>query len=220
MIDYERDGALHLVTLANGPNMIDPDFQKRLLEVLDEIEGNCEGDAAMILTGQEKAFCTGLNVEVVMSLEGDARTQFSARMMEMMQRLLLLPIPTVAAINGHAFAAGAFLALAADYRVMREDRGFFCISEVDVGVPIGAPMMGLLQAKATPQVARDAVLTGRRYGGADAVAAGLVDTATSESELLPGARKQAEALASKGRRIFGTLKAQLNASVAAGFTVD
>ena len=53
----------------------------------------------------------------------------------------------VAAVNGHAFAAGAFLAMACDFRLMRADRGWICISEIDVGVPIGAPMMGILRAK-------------------------------------------------------------------------
>ena len=217
MIDHERDGAIHVVTLDDGPNTIYPEWQARMIEILDAVEADCEGEAGLVLTGTGKFFCSGLNVEVVMSLEGEAREKFGRSMMEIYGRLVTLPVPTVAAINGHAFAAGAFLALTADYRIMREDRGWFCVSEVDVGVPIGHPMMNLLKAKTSPEVARDAVLTGHRYPGAEALAAGITDAVTSEAALLDDAKAQAESLASKGRQIFGTLKKQLYQDVAEVF---
>ncbi|MAE94465.1 MAG: enoyl-CoA hydratase [Deltaproteobacteria bacterium] len=204
----------------HGPNMIDPPWQARMLEVLDTVEADCEGDAGLVLTGQGKFFSNGLNVEVIMGLEGEDRVRFGASMSQIIGRLLLLPVPTVAAINGHAFAAGAFLALACDYRLMREDRGWICVSEVDAGVPIGEPMMNLLKAKVPPETARDAVLTGKRYGADDAIAAGLADGKASEIGLLGEARKLAENLASKERRIFKTLKRQLHADVGAGFGLE
>lgn len=220
MIDLKRDGELSVVTLNNGPNMIEPAWQSRMLEVLDTVEADCEGDAGLVLTGEGKFFCNGLNVEVVMALEGDERTRFGAAMMEIMGRLLLLPVPTVAAVNGHAFAAGAFLSLACDYRIMREDRGWICISEVDAGVPIGAPMTNLLKAKVSPQTARDAVLSGKRYAADDAIAAGFADGKAAEAELLSEAKKLASSLASKQRRIFKTLKRQLYADVGKGFGIE
>ena len=217
MIKHERDGAIHVVTMDNGPNMVDPDFQARLLEVLDAVEADSEGEAGMVLTGTGKFFNSGLHVEVVMGLEGDAAALFSRSMSQIMKRLLLLPVPTVAALNGHAFAAGAFIALGCDYRVMRADRGWFCISEVDVGVPIGPPMTNLLKSKVSPQVARDAILSGHRYTAEEAVAAGLADAMASEEELLGKAKEMAAALATKERGIFGKLKQTLNASAAAAY---
>ncbi|MEM9174765.1 MAG: enoyl-CoA hydratase/isomerase family protein [Myxococcota bacterium] len=214
MIDHVRDGALHLVTLDDGPNTIYPEWQARMLEVLDAVEADCEGEAGLVLTGTGKFFCSGLDVEVVMGLEGDARARFGQAMMEIYGRLVTLPVPTVAAINGHAFAAGAFLALACDYRIMREDRGWFCVSEVDVGVPIGLPMMNLLKRKTSPQVARDAVLSGHRYTGDEAVAAGIADAVTTEAALQEDARAKALSLASKERSIFGTVKKQLYKDIA------
>jgi enoyl-CoA hydratase/carnithine racemase len=217
MIQLDRDGEVHVVTMNHGQNVVDPAWQARMLEVLDAVEADCEGNAGLVLTGEGKFFSNGLNVQVVMGLEGEERSQFGARMMEIMRRLLLLPVPTVAAVNGHAFAAGAFLALACDYRLMREDRGWICVSEVDVGVPIGTPMMNLLRSKVTPQVARDAVLSGRRYAADDAIAAGLADGKAAEGDLLAEATKLARSLASKERRIFKTLKRTLYQEVGAGF---
>ncbi len=217
MIDHTRDGAIHIVTLNAGPNVINPDWQTRMLEVLEIVENDCEGEAGLVLTGEGKFFSNGLDVPVVMSLKGDDAARFSANMGQIMTRLLLLPMPTVAAVNGHAFAAGAFLALACDYRVMREDRGWISISEVDAGVPIGAPMMGLLRDKLPPATARDAVLTGKRYTADDAIVAGFADGKASEDTLLAEAKKLAETIATKERRIFKTLKRSLYADVAKGF---
>jgi enoyl-CoA hydratase/carnithine racemase len=219
MIELRRDGEVHVVTLDNGPNMIDPAWQARMLEELDAVEADCDGDAGLVLTGAGKFFSNGLNVEVVMGLQGEDMARFGAKMGQIMGRLLLLPIPTVAAVNGHAFAAGAFLALACDYRLMREDRGWICISEVDAGVPIGAPMMTLLKGKVSAHTARDAVLTGKRYAADDAIAAGFADGKAAEADLLADAKKLASSMASKQRRIFKTLKRQLYADIGAGFGV-
>ncbi len=218
MIDHKREGDLHIVTLNDGANMVTPAWQTRFIEILDAVEADSDGNAGLVLTGTEKFFCSGLNVEVVMSLESDARALFSQSMMKLMHKLIRLPIPTVAAINGHAFAAGAFLALACDYRIMREDRGWFCISEVDVGVPIGEAMMSLLKAKVSPQTARESVLTGKRYVADEAIAAGLADEKASEGELMGRAQALAGELATKERKIFSTLKHQLYADVAKGFS--
>ena len=141
-------------------------------------------------------------------------------MYEIYRRLLLLPIPTVAALNGHAFAAGAFIALACDYRLMREDRGWFCISEVDVGVPVDTATMQLLRAKLPPAAARDALLTGKRYTAAEAIAAGIADGEASEGDLLTRAIALAASLAVKERSIFTTLKRNLYGDVGAALTMD
>ena len=81
-------------------------------------------------------------------------------------------MPTIAALQGHTFAAGALLALANDVRIMREDRGFFCLPEVDISIPFAPGMSALIQSKLSPDTAQEAMLTGRRYGGVDALEAG------------------------------------------------
>jgi enoyl-CoA hydratase/carnithine racemase len=220
MIELTKDGDVHVITMNNGPNVIEPDWQARMIEVLDAVEADCQDNAGLVLTGKEKFFSNGLNVEIVMGLSSDALQSFGTRMYEIYRRLLLLPIPTVAALNGHAFAAGAFIALACDYRLMREDRGWFCISEVDVGVPVDTATMQLLSAKLPPATARDALLTGKRYTAAEAIAAGIADGKAPEGDLLTTAISLAATLAVKERGIFTTLKRNLYGDVGAALTMD
>ena len=204
MIEYAKDGDLHLVTMQ--ASTICPQWQRDMLDALDRVEADCGKGAALVLTGVDKSFCNGLNLEEVMKLTPEQMKPFAENMNKIHSRLLLLPCPTVAAMNGHAFAAGAFMALSLDYRIMREDRGWFCISEVDVGVPIPAAMMGILRGKLSPNTARDALLTGKRYTADEAIAAGIADGKASVDGLLDNAKELASQLATKEPGIFGTLK--------------
>ena len=131
------------------------------------------------------------------------------------RRLVTFPVATVAAMNGHAFAGGAMLALACDQRVMRSGRGFFCLPEVDINIPFTPGMSKLVQAKLTPSVAYEAMLTGRRFSAEEAHAAGFVDAVGSEDEVLPMAVERAQALAGKTRTTVATIKERMYDDVAA-----
>jgi enoyl-CoA hydratase/carnithine racemase len=160
----------------------------------------------MVIIGEEKFFSNGLNLEVLSKLNNDGWATFAKNMSEIHRRMLILPFPTVAAVNGHAFAGGAFIAMSCDYRIMREDRGWICISEVDAGVPVSDPMMDILRGKLPPATVRDAILTGKRYTADEAIAAGFADGKASLEDLLDRAKSLAVSLATKEPGIFANLK--------------
>ncbi len=120
--------------------------------------------------------------------------------------MLALPIPTVAAMNGHSFAGGGMFALAHDYRVMRADRGFFCLPEVDIQLPLAPGMQALIGAKLDAATRRDLILSGRRIGGGEAAALRVVDESVPAGEVLSAAVARAAALANKSRATYGALK--------------
>jgi enoyl-CoA hydratase/carnithine racemase len=101
------------------------------------------------------------------------------------------------------------LALAHDERVMRADRGFFCLPEADIGIPFTPGMTALIAARLSSRAAHDAMITGRRYGGGDAVAAGIVDEAVDFEQVLPRAIERAAALAGKDPTTMATIKQRL-----------
>jgi enoyl-CoA hydratase/carnithine racemase len=209
VIEHTCDGDVHRLVMRDGENLFDPDFFRLLHQRLDAVEAEGRGDSALVLTGEGKYFSNGLNLPVIGKLDREVLSAFGLELMRTMGRLVVFPLPTVAAVNGHAFAGGALLAAACDYRVMRQDRGWLCMAEVDVGVPIDPALMALLEAKLTPSTLRTSVLEARRFTGPEALAAGWVDAVAPEAEVLAVATKRAAELSSKGRQIFASIKRSL-----------
>ncbi len=220
MIDLRRDGDVFVLTMQSGENRFNRPFLDALNGALETIEST-SGPAALVTTGGDpKFYSNGLDLAW---LGGDGQAEagsFIGDLLRFFGRLVGLPVPTVAAINGHAFAAGGMMALAHDFRVMRADRGFFCLPEVDIRLPLAAGMTALIKERLAPAVFRDAILTGARIGGADACARGIVEDAVAAEEVLPTAIARAAALAGKDRQIYGTLKRGMYAELLAVLSGD
>ena len=91
MIELEKDGNIHVATMNNKENMISPQWQDRMLEILDIVESDCAAGAAMVLIGEDKFFCNGLDLETVMDLDQPDSEEFGRKMREI-HRLSLIHI--------------------------------------------------------------------------------------------------------------------------------
>jgi len=206
MIDLTREGDVFVLTMRADDNRFNPMFLRALNEALDTVE-QAEGPAALVTTGgTEKFYSNGLDLDW---LGGEGRADagtFVDALLRCFARLLILPVPTVAAINGHAFAAGGMMTLAHDYRIMREDRGYFCLPEIDLQLPLAPGMTALIVTKLTTRTVRDTVLTGARIGGREAAEREIVDEAVAGPDVLPRALALAASLASKASPTYGALK--------------
>ena len=141
-------------------------------------------------------------------------------MQSLFSRILTFPLPTVAAINGHAFGAGSMLSVAHDYRFMRNDRGYFCFPEVDINIPFTPGMAALIQAKLLPQTAVTAMTTGHRYGGEEAHAAGIVDGTAPETDLVGAAVDRVKPILGKDQGTLGAIKTTMYAAVTEALRVE
>jgi len=207
VIELERDGEVFVLRMKGGENRINQPFLDELDSALDEVEAS-EGDAALITTGEGKFYSNGLDLAWAAGRSADEVRQAMAGMHALFARLLTFPMATVAAVNGHAFAAGAMLALAHDFRVMRADRGYVCFPEIDLatGLPLTPGMYALLTARLPPAIANEALITGQRYTGGEAVARQMVHEALPEADVLPRAIDLARGLANKHRASMAALK--------------
>jgi enoyl-CoA hydratase/carnithine racemase len=208
-----RTGDVFVLNIGETENRFHPDWIKAVVACLDEVAA-AEGPRALVTSATGKFWSNGLDLEWLQAHAGDFFS-YASTVHEMLARMLELPVPAVAAIQGHAFAAGAMFALAHDVRVMRADRGFFCLPEVDINIPFTPAMSALIQSRLAPQVAHELMTTGRRLGGEQAVAYAVADAATAEDRVLPAAIEQAAALTGKAGPTLGTIKARMYAPVIA-----
>ena len=217
MADLKRHGAVFVLTLGDDENRFHPDRLTAINAALDEVEAT-EGPKAVVTTGEGKFYSNGLDLDY-MAANPDAAESNLAEVHALFARVLAFPAPIVAAVQGHAFAAGAMLTLAHDFIVMRADRGYFCLPEVDLGIPFTAGMNALIRSRLPIATAHEVMTTARRYGGEDARAAGIVAATAGEGEVVDAAVARAEALAAKAGAVFGAIKARLYAEVTAELKV-
>jgi len=200
-ITLTHEGAVAVLTWNEGENRINLDSLARLNELLDELE-KVDGPLAVVLTGTGKFFCNGLDL----GRFADKRDEFVATLHALEQfigRLLVFPAYTVAAINGHAFAGGALVSCAFDYRVMREDRGYWCMNEAEIGLALDERLWSILTNRLPRATATVAATTARRFTGPDALRFGIVEATASEDDVLAHALEVAESMTKLDRPTLG-----------------
>lgn len=209
MPSLDRQENVFILDLGDGENRFHPDWIGAVGAALAEVE-KAEGPRALVTAATGKFYSNGLDLEWLFA-NADAYHDYVVSVHELFARLLSLPVVTVAALQGHTFAAGAMFSLAHDFRVMRADRGYWCLPEADIDIPFTPGMAALIQSRLAPRTAHEAMVTARRYGGADAEAAGIVDRAAPEEAVRSTALELARAQVGKAGDTLGTIKARMYA---------
>ncbi|TQV94321.1 hypothetical protein V2A60_002643 [Cordyceps javanica] len=199
---------VYLLTWNSPPdNRLTTTFCKALLAALDILEFGDYAPGVVVTTSAiAKSYSNGFDLEHTLA----NRDEFFPFFYGLWVRFLTYPMPTVALMNGHGYAAGLMLAMAHDYRLAPTPRGFFCLPELTYGLPLTPAMAALFRHKlASPAAVRllaleAAQLTGQQLvdaGAADALAAGPDDAWA----FIEG-RKLAEKAKSG---VYGTIKAEV-----------
>jgi enoyl-CoA hydratase/carnithine racemase len=216
-ISLNYDEKIAVLDLGEDENRFSPEFLDEIGAHLDEIVG--AGAQGLVTTASGKFYTNGLDLDWL-TAHGDQTQWYVGRVQAMLAKVLTLPIPTAAAVVGHAFGAGAMLALAHDFRVMRADRGFFCLPEVDIRIPFTPGMAALIQSKLTSQAAVASMTTGRRFGGDDAASVGIVDAVAAEGAITAAAVDVLRPLDGKDPGTLGAIKQTMFGPAAQALTVS
>lgn len=204
----DRQGPVWIVRMCAGENLINAPMLDALDRALDAIEGDHEGDAALVITGEGKFYSTGFDPAAL--AQPELAADIVERAIRLCARLLSFPVPSCAAVNGHAFGIGGMIALSQDFRVMRADRGYLCFPELALGYPLHPGMYALLAHRIPLALLSELLLAGARLGGARAHAERVVDEAASETEVLARAVERARSLASAQRGLYAEFKRHLH----------
>jgi enoyl-CoA hydratase/carnithine racemase len=223
LVDYRLDEHVALVTMASGENRFNPEFLDALSGVLDAVENETDATTLVVHSAHEKIWSNGIDLEWLAPVlqQNDLATvkQFFYQLNQTFRRLVTYPLVTIAAISGHAFAGGAIFSCAFDFRWMRSDRGFFCLPEVDLGMPFLPGMNALLRRAVPEPMLREMQLTGVRLTAEMCRAHNIVQQALPQERLLDETMQFAQ-LQNKRRPVVAHLKKQLNLSVLHAIDVE
>ena len=155
----ERRGHVAVVTMTTNPvNAQNRAFFADLHEAFDRLERD-HPESPVVLTGTGTRFSAGLDLgEHFPLFAGDpaAVAAWFGDYRATNMRLFTYPRPTVAAVNGHAFAGGLITAAVCDYRVAVDGGARFGLNEVPIGIPMPAVYVRMLAyAWGEPVAARD-----------------------------------------------------------------
>jgi enoyl-CoA hydratase/carnithine racemase len=204
VIELDQDGSVFVLRMRSGENRFNLEWLDAVNAALDRVEAT-DGPCALVTTGEAKFYSNGMDLDWL-ATEPHRAADYLRAIYRLLGRVLSFPAITVAAVNGHAFGGGALLAVAHDFAVMREDRGYWCMPEADLGLPLTPEYVSLITARLPGRTTHEALVTGRRYGGPDALAAGIVQQTAAEDQLVPQAIKIAADLAAKDRRTLAEHK--------------
>ncbi|XP_010450038.1 PREDICTED: enoyl-CoA delta isomerase 3 [Camelina sativa] len=186
MCTLEKRGDLFLLTLTgDDEHRFHPDTIASVLSLFEQAKAQSTKGSVLITTGHGKFFSNGFDLAWAQSAGSGAierMHQMVKSFKTVIAALLDLPMPTIAALNGHAAASGLMFALSHDYVFMRKDRGVLYMSELDIGLPVPDYFSELVVAKVGSGIARrELLLSGKKLKGEEAVALGIVDSAAHDS---------------------------------------
>jgi enoyl-CoA hydratase/carnithine racemase len=215
-VEYTLDEKVAIVTMNDGENRFNLPFLEDFLTILDIIEDDTDANSLIVTSAHEKIFCNGIDLDWLLPFikknNMDTAKAFFYTMMKLFKRILLYPMPTIAAISGHVFAGGAIMSCAFDFRFMRSDRGFFSFPEVDLGIPFLPGMLTIIKKTIPMYKFEEMQYSGKRATAEECEAHHIVMKSCHMDDLMNEALLFAKTL-NKRREVIAEMKKRMHKDI-------
>jgi enoyl-CoA hydratase len=207
---YELKDNVARITLDDGKvNAMSLPWFDALNARLDQAEKDAPG--AVVIAGRPGFYSAGLNLKVLPTLSAaDLRTTLTVFGRTML-RVFMFPIPTVAAMTGHAVAGGAMLAFACDVRHAADGPFRIHLNETAIGLTLPTWAIVVAQSGIPHRHHTEAILHARSYSPAEARERDMVQGVSPAERLIADATAAAAALGALDPMAYAGSKARLRA---------
>jgi len=215
-VSLERDQHVAIITFDNPPlNIITAELRPQLMAAITAVRNDASVRCVILTGAGDRSFCAGADLNEEAELTPDSVRQFLDDDCQIFDALEDLPVPVIAAINGHCMGGGLELALSCDIRIVAEDA-----KHLGAGVKVGLVVSTTrITRLAGPAVAKDVLLTGRIFDGTEAVRLGLASEAVPRAEVLSAALRWAHEIASRAPLAVQRTKQSIHEATTLDFSV-
>ena len=176
LVSTEHLDGVAVLRLCHGvTNALNPELVTQLVEAIEDAECDPAVHGLVLSSANEKFFSIGLDLPGLFYLTRKEFEFFWRKVTHTFLKLHALPLPTAAALTGHAIAGGCVLALCCDYRLMADRRKLMGLNEAKLGVPVPSVADLMLQGLVGVQNARKIIDGGRFYPPKASLRLGMVD---------------------------------------------
>ncbi|KAK4279909.1 hypothetical protein QN277_011609 [Acacia crassicarpa] len=187
MCSLQKRGNIFILTLTGtDEHRLNPTLLNAICSALRCVRSEASSSSALITTAHGKFFSNGYDLawaQAQAQSYEDRKVLMDYLLRSVVTDLISLPMPTICAVSGHASAAGCILAMSHDYVLMRNDRGFLYMSELDIKLIIPPWFVAILNAKiGSPAVRRALIMKAAKVTAKRAVELGIIDSAHENAE--------------------------------------
>jgi len=183
MIRRETSDEICILHMERGRgNALSPEFLAAIHDAFAELKRN--PPRGIVLTGQGSVFSAGLDLAELLPLNRNQIRGVLHQLYGVCRGIFAFPRPVVAALNGHAVAGGALLALACDQRIMAQGEGKFGLSESSVGLALPPSLAEMCRYTLDRPVIERMSYGGVVYPAFKALDMGALDSLVEPGELL------------------------------------
>jgi len=218
LVRIEKRDSLHILRLDNGvTNAISRELLDDIAAAVDEISPECRG---LVLAGGEKFFSIGFDLPGLINRDKEYFSGFFTLFNTVCIKLMTLPVPTAAAIRGHAIAGGTILATMCDSRFISAGKTLMGLNEVRLGIPV--PYLANLAFR---QILGEAnafslMLSGDFVPTEEALSSGLVDQVCSGETVEDRAVEHVSVLSALPAEAFASIKAVKTSRIVSRYNAE